>query len=364
MTGEGNKLMKFLKKLFNKFILNIPKEVKKDFNKELVRSNYEKLAVVSIVFFAMELIMYIFPEGAYSFSDVIFYFLISNIFLIPIIILMHIFFSKINIVLAHIMQNIYALSILLFGIFMSLKYQNRIDFVHIYLMAVMCIVCFIYLSLWNRLILFGLVYILFIILLPYYQPDWDLARITGINALIFNVLAFFLADMRIKSKLNAYINSKKLEYLAERDSMTGLYNHEAIYQKLNNEIKKAKITKKPLALFMLDVDNFKVINDTHGHVKGDWVIKEIAQIIIDNTEKNAMIGRYGGDEFMIISPDTKYEKACSIIDLLKSKMTGMIIPVEISIGMCLYSDESLNEFVKKADKKLYETKNNKKKNNS
>ena len=144
--------------------------------------------------------------------------------------------------------------------------------------------------------------------------------------------------------------------------MTGLYNHDIILLKLYNQMLNAKTNNEKLAFYMIDIDDFKYINDNFGHIKGDIIIKDTANVIKQNIKDTDILGRYGGDEFVIVSPHTDMQQAKTFVKQLKQKTKEMIIPVRISIGYGIYShSESLDDFVKRIDKALYDDKKNKKK---
>jgi len=96
---------------------------------------------------------------------------------------------------------------------------------------------------------------------------------------------------------------QQLEKIANVDGLTGLYNHRFFQEKLDWEIKKCERNKKSLALMMIDIDFFKLYNDSYGHLKGDILLKEFSQIILSNIRKCDTAARYGGDEFTVIFPD-------------------------------------------------------------
>ena len=99
-------------------------------------------------------------------------------------------------------------------------------------------------------------------------------------------------------------NQKLLEK-ANTDSLTGLYNHKEIMRRLKLESKRATRYDLDLTIMMLDIDDFKVVNDTYGHPKGDQILKSIADILEKITRKEDFVGRYGGEEFLIVFPHTK-----------------------------------------------------------
>ncbi len=105
------------------------------------------------------------------------------------------------------------------------------------------------------------------------------------------------------------MQNNELKQLSIKDSMTGLYNHQCIHDYLDKEIQKAKRYKTKLSIAMFDIDFFKQVNDQYGHVFGDEVIISVAEILMYYSRDSDYIGRYGGEEFMIILPYTSLEDA-------------------------------------------------------
>ncbi|MFT6914365.1 MAG: PleD family two-component response regulator [Motiliproteus sp.] len=96
--------------------------------------------------------------------------------------------------------------------------------------------------------------------------------------------------------------ARTMRALAEKDSLTGLFNHTKIKERLQAELSRAKRNHEPLAYAMLDIDNFKHVNDTYGHPAGDRVLKSIAIMLKQRLRKYDVIGCYGGEEFVVILP--------------------------------------------------------------
>ena len=158
---------------------------------------------------------------------------------------------------------------------------------------------------------------------------------------------------------------QKMKEMAITDGLTDLYNHNHIFRQLEEEIDKSERYGNPLSLFMLDIDFFKSINDTHGHQAGDEVLKKVSRCIKKSIRKIDIPGRYGGEEFMVILPQTNLEKALvsaerirRTIEMLQPKNNGTPIDVTISGGVVTFRSETALQLVEKADILLYKAKKN------
>ncbi len=150
--------------------------------------------------------------------------------------------------------------------------------------------------------------------------------------------------------------NKKLKKLAAIDSLTGLYNQRYMYEKLNNEIEKSLTQKTTFSLIMTDLDGFKIINDSMGHLVGDEYLKTISSIIRESLCDEDYAFRYGGDEFLIIFPKTCLEAAIKTSEKIKTKIETSGLKITLSCGVKEWSGENLKEILKKVDNLLYRAK--------
>lgn len=168
------------------------------------------------------------------------------------------------------------------------------------------------------------------------------------------------------SRLRASLSEKNkaLAAQATRDDLTGLWNRRKFMQSLQEEIERANRAGHRFTVAIIDVDHFKKINDTFGHLKGDAVLKEISQILSDTCRSADAIGRYGGEEFMLLMADTKTEPAVVALERMRRTVeqhdwrhmaSGM--RVTISIGTVEWQPGySLPLLLGKADAALYRAK--------
>ena len=158
----------------------------------------------------------------------------------------------------------------------------------------------------------------------------------------------------------------KVKELAITDSLTGIYNHGFLYECLCKEYARAERYKLPLSFLMLDVDYFKKVNDTYGHPQGDTVLCKISHILKNSIRGCDTLGRYGGEEFSIILPESKLEDSINLAERMKKEVeqynfgeVNKAIKCTISIGISSYpcpDVKSLEDLINMADKALYNAK--------
>jgi diguanylate cyclase (GGDEF)-like protein len=148
------------------------------------------------------------------------------------------------------------------------------------------------------------------------------------------------------------------------DGLTGANNKRFLLESLEREIPRARRHQRPLSLGMFDIDHFKLVNDNFGHLAGDYVLKELANLVRTRLRPDDILARYGGEEFCIALPETGREGAVKISEDVRGLVEkhrfvfeGESIPVTVSIGVAQLEERAdVLQFLKAADEKLYEAK--------
>lgn len=158
----------------------------------------------------------------------------------------------------------------------------------------------------------------------------------------------------------------KAEQLSITDDLTKLHNARYLRQFLSNEIKRARRYNSPVAIIFLDLDNFKKVNDVHGHLAGSHVLKELAAVVLRSVRDTDVVARYGGDEFVVVLPQSKAEQAVFVAERMREKIAkwiftggrGLQLRVTASFGVTAFPQNALSpqELLDSADAAMYEAK--------
>lgn len=202
---------------------------------------------------------------------------------------------------------------------------------------------------------------------PLYNQDGSIIGTWGTSR---DISALKNAELKAE-QLNVKLKeaNRQLEALSVKDCLSGLYNHRHFYEELRKAYELYTMHKErggndqelDFSVVFLDIDYFKKINDSFGHLVGDTAIKHIANIMLENTRTTDNCFRYGGDEFAIILSDTDLMTARSIAENIRSKVfetplleNGELIRLTISLGVAAASEaKDINDLTDKTDKKLY-----------
>ncbi len=178
-----------------------------------------------------------------------------------------------------------------------------------------------------------------------------------------------MTDVVISQRKLTEINdiNKTLEQMTNHDNLTSLYNRAYVEKQIDLEFRKAKRYGNIFSVIFCDIDKFKVVNDTHGHLAGDEVLKNASATLQPQLRSADVLGRYGGEEFIILLPETSLENAsnlcrrlCGTMEKMVTHYQGVQIKITISIGVVQFRPDINNylQMLHEADVALYHSKTN------
>ncbi len=175
-----------------------------------------------------------------------------------------------------------------------------------------------------------------------------------------------LQDDQFQILKQRILRFRRANHLIIMDSLTGALNRDAFLERANEEISLAIRRKESICVAMIDVDHFKQINDENGHVVGDYVLRHISDYLNNRLRRSDVVGRYAGDEFLVLLPDTDLDSAYLVLDMIRKnlvahniKVNNADVRVSISVGLVAVRPAealSVETLIVEADKKLYEAK--------
>lgn len=172
-------------------------------------------------------------------------------------------------------------------------------------------------------------------------------------------------EQRRKAEEALQASEKRYRDLSITDDLTQLFNSRLFYNKLTTELDRTQRYNKPLALLMLDIDNFKKFNDTYGHLEGDKVLVEMGEVIRECMRRTDSAFRYGGEEFALILPETQTNGAITVAERIRTMfkehtfLPGIeeTVHVTVSIGVAAFTQgEDTEVLIKRADQNMYTAK--------
>ncbi|MSA03836.1 diguanylate cyclase [Lactonifactor sp. BIOML-A3] len=193
---------------------------------------------------------------------------------------------------------------------------------------------------------------------------YDRGRITQYDNGKPAFLAGIVFDITEKKETQLELEYKNriLSEISSIDGLTKIGNHRTLIEHLKAEIAETSRTSSPLSIALFDIDDFKKVNDSKGHVYGDQVLVDLASIITKSIRGTDFAGRYGGEEFMVIFPNTTLSVASKISERIRQAVEDYNfvdgLRVTISGGTSQYNNETITELVHSADTKLYTAKRN------
>src|SRR5258705_11283259 len=167
---------------------------------------------------------------------------------------------------------------------------------------------------------------------------------------------------------SAVSEQKRLEKLAATDALTGCLNRRALSEELGQELDRARRDNLPITILLADIDRFKLVNDTRGHIAGDSVLRQVGEILRREARSVDIVARYGGEEFVIVMPETALHGASIFAERLRRRIMQHDfadpgddpLHLTVSIGIASFPDDrvqSADSFVSLADQALYRAKN-------
>lgn len=171
----------------------------------------------------------------------------------------------------------------------------------------------------------------------------------------------------VKARVQTHIELKRqrdlLENMAMHDQLTGLFNRHYLLEVANHKVARALRYKQAFSLLMIDIDFFKKINDTHGHLKGDVVLQKISRVLDSYSRQEDVVARFGGEEFLMLIDQCDMYKAANKARALCKNIENLEpegIPVTVSIGVAEFNQdkESFSDLLIRVDDVLYKAKNN------
>lgn len=195
-----------------------------------------------------------------------------------------------------------------------------------------------------------------------------------VGGTVDDILLTPVKKLELRARIQSLLRSRRysLKYKEEMkekiltDPLTGLYNRRFFQEFIEKEAERAKRYGHPIAFSMMDINNFKEVNDRYSHMVGDRVLKEISKLLLENIRESDILVRYGGDEFLLVMPETNGEST-TVIERIADKLEkwneeSELIDetLEVAIGHSHWlpgEDRSIEDALKKADENMYEDKN-------
>ena len=259
--------------------------------------------------------------------------------------------------------------------------NNTFALPSIYIAVIYGFAVFFYFS---PVISFGIYFItctLIIILLPMFHPD--IIRITFVQDIVTNNIIAWIASVinyqryvkeyksqQIICNKNEELQAKTdniqktnqvLQYISSVDELTNIYNRRKLNESLKIEYERCKALHRKISLIIMDVDFFKLVNDTYGHSIGDKVLEQLGELLKKNVRQNDKVGRWGGEEFLIICPKTNFEEAFNLAEKIRNCIQNHDFEFEYNVtcsfGVATNKDiDTITSLIVRADKGLYKAK--------
>ncbi len=343
----------------------------KEFEREIMRINYNRFVPIAIILYFVEWAIFYFSRFLFDVGQVVLIFQIFSTILLPFMIFAYKRFESQTILKLKVISYLYLIGFFIFCAFLVYITREKVDLLHVFLMSLLGAAALLYMHPKESLFIIPIPAILFILVLNFFQYNAGVIRVYAMNTLIFvsaisflSVHVFILKIKDLYFQKESEAKNKLLEEKSKIDQMSGLYTHTEILDILSKEIERAKRYHSILAVVLIDIDDFKKLNDRHGHLYGDAVIIELSNIIKNSVRINDYAGRYGGDEFLLLMPSTDVAGAEDLYSRLSDALLKYGFEhnekVTISAGITTFDHEDVDDLIRKADSRLYTAKRSKK----
>lgn len=210
-------------------------------------------------------------------------------------------------------------------------------------------------------VIFSVSYVVYCFAIGLYINDPLILLSNRVNGITAVGIGFFISIILWHYNYVNITQKRRIEQMAYYDSLTGLPNRRLFDNIVEHELAMIQKERRDTVLVLLDIDNFKLVNDTYGHMAGDYILKQVARLLRMNVRKTDIVARFGGEEFIILMPSTTIEEGYSFTERLRKRIEEEKFVVEsneihltASFGICkLTEDDSVIQYFCSADKALY-----------
>ncbi len=367
--------MNSFKEQVSRYVAFLTFKADEDIRRETYRVNLRRLVMIGPIFFFMELALLPIEQYLLGVKQVLIVFLIANAVIYPFVYLVSKRQEERPEWLLRLAIYAYILTIVGLGSGLSLKGLMSTDLVHVFLMTVVSISIFFILPALGHLVILLLSIIPYLLIYPHLLIHQEIRFVILNNVIVFTVISWLLGRLVYSASTRMYTDRKILEEqnalladMAVKDPLTGLLNHGASQDRLRREIEIARDTREQLSIILFDIDDFKGINDVNGHLTGDEVLRQIAVLVKEAVDEDDEVGRYGGDEFIIIMPHTSVQgarvtasKVWQVVESVKIEDTDLSVTLSGGVHTLeeigtRETDETATEIIAQADGKLFSAK--------
>lgn len=345
----------------------IPKHLLNDLDRQRTQINLNRVLPIAIIFYWIEWVVFYFGAYFYDVGHIVLGLQIATSLILPVLIYARFRFEHLSHHFVDFFLALYTFTLVSYSIVIALNTQVKADLLHMHIMIMTGIIAILYLRIWESFVLILSSGLCMVILMPYFQSNPEIVLVNQVNLIIYDVVLWFFALGLFKTRLRTMIlerdlieKNNELEYLVKTDAMTNLYNHQAILDFLVEEMNRAERYEQALSIILLDIDDFKKVNDHFGHQVGDEVLITISAIIKHSLRTIDRVGRYGGEEFLILLSNTNLNAGRLYALRLQKLIEQYKLPngetLTLSGGLAEYDGESIDAFIKRADQLLYQAK--------